>query len=186
VAGPITVAHLGRALDGVPADRIAQCLDAGGATPVDRAARALRMMLDAAPRAATDALILADAVLSQAMRRDHVLPLIALALRPRDRHLGGDDLRRACHRAVLAGTGQAVTLAADLARAAARLRAVAPALRARGAARATELFLTHDALAPGALDFMSDRAARRLCNRLVTLGALRELTGRDLFRLYGL
>jgi hypothetical protein len=32
---------------------------------------------------------------------------------------------------------------------------------------------------------MSDRAARRLCDRLVALGALRELTGRDSFRLYG-
>jgi hypothetical protein len=32
---------------------------------------------------------------------------------------------------------------------------------------------------------MSDRAARRLCDRLVDLGTLRELTGRDTFRLYG-
>ena len=44
---------------------------------------------------------------------------------------------------------------------------------------------TRDALAPGALAFMSDRAARRLCDRLVALGAVRELTGRDTFRLYG-
>jgi len=49
------------------------------------------------------------------------------------------------------------------------------------------MFLTRDAIAPSALAaLMSDRAARRLCDRLVTLGAVRELTGRDTFRLYGL
>ena len=71
------------------------------------------------------------------------------------------------------------------ARAAARLREVMPKLRAKAAGRAVDLFLARDALAPQALSFMSDRAARRLCDRLVALGALRELTGRDTFRLYG-
>lgn len=76
-------------------------------------------------------------------------------------------------------------LAAELARRAARLQMVVPKLRAKGAARAVELFLSRDALAPSTLDFMSDRAARRLCYRLVSLGVLRELTGRDGFRPYG-
>jgi len=62
---------------------------------------------------------------------------------------------------------------------------VAPKLRAKAAGRAVDLFLSRDALVPGALAFMSDRAARRLCDRLVALGAVRELTGRDTFRLYG-
>ena len=114
-----------------------------------------------------------------------MLPLLALTLKPRDLRLRGDDLRLACHRAVVSAVGQALPLAGDLARAAARLRAVAPKLRAKAAGRAVDLFLSRDALVPGALAFMSDRAARRLCDRLVALGAVRELTGRDTFRLYG-
>ena len=46
------------------------------------------------------------------------------------------------------------------------------------------MFLSNDALVPAALP-LSDRAARRFCDRLVDLGVVRELTGRDTFRLYG-
>ena len=70
------------------------------------------------------------------------------------------------------------------ARRATHLKAVAPKLRAKGAVDAVEMFLTRDAVAPSALP-LPDRAARRLCDRLVDLGAVRELTGRDTFRLYG-
>lgn len=185
VTRPISVAGLARALEGFAAERIALCLDAAGATPVDRAAGVLESVLADSPRAETAALILADAVLSRATGRDHLLPLLALTLKSRDLRLRGDDLRLACHRAVAVGAGQTMPLAGDLARAAARLQAVVPKLRAKGAARAVDLFLSRDAVAPAALDFMSDRAARRLCERLVALSALRELTGRDTFRLYG-
>jgi hypothetical protein len=186
VARPISVAGLAKALDGVAPERIALSMDAVGPTPVDRAAWVLEAVLTEAPRAETAGLILADAVLSKAIGLDHLLPCLGLALKPRDLRLDGDALRLACHRAVVVAAGQALPLATDLARRAARLQAVAPKLRARGAGRAVDLFLAQDALAPAALAaFMSDRAARRLCDRLVALGALRELTGRDAFRLYG-
>lgn len=185
-ARPVSVAHLTTVLDGIAQERIVLCLDAVGPTPVDRAAQVVEAMLADSPRAEAAALILADAVLAKAMGGTHLLPILALTLRPRDLRLRGDDLRLACHRAVVSAVGQALPLAGDLARASARLQAVAPKLRAKAASRAVDLFLSRDALAPGALTFMSDRAARRLCDRLVALGALRELTGRDTFRLYGL
>lgn len=186
VGRPISVAHLAKALDGVSAERIALCLDTVGGTPVERAANVLEAVLTDSPRAETAALILADAVLSRAVGREHILPLVSLGLKSRDLRLRGDDLRLACHRVVVIGAGQAVPLAADLARRAARLRAVVPKLRAKGAERAVDLFLSHDALAATELcAFMSDRATRRFCDRLVDLEAVRELTGRDSFRLYG-
>lgn len=185
VARPISAGHLAKVVEGMTADEVALCLDADGGTPVGRAAAVTEAVLAAAPRAETAALILADAVLARAMGWDHLVPLLSVGLGPRDLRLRGDDLRQACGRAVVTGAVQAVRLAAELARAAARLRAAQPKLRAKGAGRAVEIFLARDALAPGALGFMSDRAARRLCERLVALGALRELTGRDTFRLYG-
>jgi len=190
VARPISVAQLGRALEGIAPERIGLCLDASGPTPVDRAAQVIDAVLTDSPRAETMALILADAVLSTSLAGTHLVPLLALALKARDLRLRGDDLRLACHRAVADGVRQAVPLASNLARGAARLRAAVPKLRAKGAARAVEMILSQDVLTPVALarampEILSDRAARRLCERLVELGALRELSGRDTFRLYG-
>ena len=186
VARPISVAHLGKAMDGVSAERVALCLDAMGSNPVDRAAGVIEAVLADLPRAETTALILADAVLAKSLGWEHILPLMSLGLKPNDLRLREDALRRGCHRAIVAGVGQVVPLAADLVRRAARIKAVVPKLRAKGADRAVDLFLSRDAVTPAALAaFMSDRAARRLCDRLVDLGAVRELTGRDSFRLYG-
>lgn len=185
-ARPVSVGHLAKVLEGVSSDQIALCLDAGQGNPVVRAAAVIAAVLADAPRAETAALILADAALSKALGWRHLLPLVALGLKPRDLRREGDALQLACHRALVTAAGQAVAAAADLTRRAARLRVLAPKLRAKGAERAVEMFLARDALAPTALTpFMSDRAARRLCDRLVELGALRELTGRETFRLYG-
>ena len=64
---------------------------------------------------------------------------------------------------------------------------MAPKLRAKGAGRVVAALLDDDAVSanmkfPG----LSDRGLRRLFDRLIELGAVRELTGRPTFRLYGL
>ncbi len=183
---PILAAPLAKVLDGQSVERIAVYLGVSVGNPVDRAAAVLEAMLTEHPHDETATLIMADAALAKASARDPLLPVLSLGLNPRDLRLRGEDLWLACHRAVATASGQAVTLAADLARRAARLRAVVPQLRAKGAAKAVDLFLSHDAQSPGALTgLMSDRAAWRFCDRLIDFEAVRELTGRDTFRLYG-
>lgn len=180
----VSVKALSRALPTIESCQIATWLDAGNGAPVTRAAMALDAVLTEAPRAEVPALILADAALAQALGWDHVVPLLAAGLKRTDLRKRGDDLRLACHRAVTASAVEAARLAVDLARRASLLKGVAPKLRAKGAGAAVKIFLTQDAVAPSALP-LPDRAARRLCDRLVDLGAVRELTGRDTFRLYG-
>lgn len=184
VERPLSIKALGRALPSLESGPIAAWLDARQGAPVTRAALVLEAVLTEAPRADVAALILANAALAQALGWEHLVPLLASGLKRADLRKQGDDLRPACHRALISSAVEAVRLAADLARRAAHLKAVAPKLRAKGAGDAVEMFLTRDALAPSALP-LPDRAARRLCDRLVDLGAVRELTGRDTFRLYG-
>ncbi|MFG6661329.1 DUF1403 family protein [Sulfitobacter sp. 915] len=184
VARAVSVRSLNRALPNVEAGRIADYLDAGQGAPVCRAAAVLEAVMRAATQQEGPALILADAALSQALGLGHVTPLLAAGLQRADLRKGVDELRRACHRAVVASVVETVRLAADLTRRAAHVKAVAPKLRARGAGEAVEMFLTRDAVAAAELP-LPPRAARRLCDRLVDLGAVRELTGRDTFRLYG-
>lgn len=57
---------------------------------------------------------------------------------------------------------------------------------ARDAAATVAALLSEDALAPRAGLHASDRAARRLFERLTALGLVRELSGRAQFRIYGL
>ena len=185
VARPISVGALHRALPALSPEQIAVSLDAGVGAPIARAAALLEAVLPDSPQKEASALILADAALAQAMSWSHAMPLLAAGLKRRDLHKTGDELRLACHKAVLASTGEATRMASDLARRADHLRKLAPKLRARGAGEAVEIFLSQDAVMPAALP-LSDRAARRLCDRLVELGVVRELTGRDTFRLYGL
>ena len=185
VERPVSVKALDRALPTLEPGQIATWLNAGQGAPVSRAARVLEAVLEKAPRAEMPGLVLADAALAHSLGWDHLLPLLASGLKQADLRKRGEDLRLACHRVLVASAVEAVRLAADLARRTAHLKAVTPKLRAKGAGDAVEMFLTRDAVAPAALP-LPGRAARRLCDRLVDLGAIRELTGRDTFRLYGL
>jgi hypothetical protein len=81
----------------------------------------------------------------------------------------------------------ACDLAAELRRRAQKLAEAAPKLRAKGARAALQALLDQDSLAAATpIAGLSERGTRRLLLRLAALGAIRELTGRATFRLYGL
>lgn len=154
----------------VDAERIVIWLDAGQKAPLARAAAVLQGVLADRPRNQTTALILAEAALAQAFGWSQVLPLLALGLKRSGLRETGADLRLACHRAIVTAAVEATREARDLSRRAARLKEVAPKLRAKGADEAVARFMTCDAVAPTSLTSLrSDRAARRSCDRLVDL-----------------
>ena len=166
-------------------------------TPVGQASQILAAVLRQFPREEAAALMLADVALARAIGWDRPVPLLAAHI-PRKviRAIadGADDPVLYVHRAMVAACDRTIRLAADLDRRVARLRAIAPKLRAKGSGEALTVFLRHDAVSPsgmlspvisGTPVQMTDRAARRLCDRLVELGVVRELTGRSTFRLYG-
>jgi len=177
-----------------PLDPAAGPDPAAGSDPVARAARALQAALEESGDP-TRALLAAEAALAAALGWPRVLPVLTPGLTRADLAVTGAALTTVLDRAIATQAPKILQKARDLARRAERLRAVAPRLRSRGANAALAMFLTEDALAPtlalapvvrGSAVRMSDRAARRLCERLVELGGLRELTGRASSRLYGL
>ncbi|MFG1210253.1 DUF1403 family protein [Xanthobacter flavus] len=160
------------------------------------AASAVATVSAAAPGTEALAWWIADLTLARRMRWPIPVPVLATqihapALRsaPGGRRYrpGGEGGEAALCLAAAAGAAEACRLAADIARRAARLGAVAPKLRAKGAGEAIALLLDDDAVS-GALTTaaLSRWASRRLFERLVALDAVRELSGRSTFRLYGL
>lgn len=158
----------------------------------------LRAVLDVDDRAERFACLLSDIVLARALNWKAVLPVTVQRLTKgmlRDLTANGQGAELAIQACVLDSIEDAMRQARDLARRAEALRTVAPKLRAKGSVAAVELFLTEDAVAPASMLSprirgtsipMTDRAARRFCDRLVELGVARELTGRSSFRLYGI
>jgi len=131
---------------------------------------------------------LADAVLAERLKWPFALPLLAAPPHAPGAGRGGDpSWTAACCLAYARAAAEACRLAADLSRRADRLLSVAPKLRAKQAAAIVAALLDDDALtASSGAGGMTDRNLRRLFDRLVCLEALRELTGRDSFRIYGL
>ena len=136
---------------------------------------------------------LADSVLAQRLKWPFALPLLAASLfSPAGRGARGDLADGAETTRVLfayaRAAAQASDLSAELGRRAQRLCEAAPKLRAKGARAALQALLDDDSLSVSAKigGQISTRGARRLFDRLVGLGAIRELTGRATFRLYGL
>jgi len=141
------------------------------------AARAVAAALDKPSPAL--AFAVADAVLAACLGWPAVLPLLASAQPGPGEAAGCAAYARAAARAC--------DLHAELARAEARLREVAPKLRAKGSSAALAHLLAEDALTTASqIPGLSERGLRRLFDRLVGLGAVRELSGRPTFRLYGL
>jgi hypothetical protein len=170
--------------------------EGAAASPVARAISILTNMLQTFPRREAVALFCADVILARSLGWDRLLPLFGLYMNRKTLRAGskGEDIGLACHNAVARAAQDVTRLGHELARRAARLRAVSPKLRSKGADEAVLLFLSEDAVLPssmlspfirGSSTSMTPRSARRFCERLIELGVLRELTGRATFRLYG-
>jgi len=138
------------------------------------------------------AAFLADVVLAQKLGWPFSFPLLAEPLFSQARRRMALDVDEGAQTvrvlfAYAQAAEKACDLAADLQRRAQKLLDAAPKLRAKGAAAALNALLDDDSVsATTKIPGLSERGARRLLERLVELGALRELTGRATFRLYGL
>jgi Protein of unknown function (DUF1403) len=139
-----------------------------------------------------------DMVIAVRLRWPRPVPLIAAKILDPTLRLPGAGRRpkpgdpawpNAAAGAVALAAASALNLAAELARRSNTLIAVAPKLRSKPAQKIVDLLLAQDCLSPAEAARhapMTGRAARRLFDRLVSLGAAREFSGRPTFRLYGL
>ena len=139
-----------------------------------------------------------DLVFASQLRWERPLPLIATKILDPTLRAPGADRRpkpgepgweRTAEAAITLAAASALDLGADLSRRAESLLTVAPRLRAKPTMKIVGMLLAEDCVSPGEAARtakMTERSARRLFERLVKLGAVRELSGRPTFRMYGL
>ncbi|WP_027062325.1 DUF1403 family protein [Mesorhizobium loti] len=176
-------------------DRIDDLVRSGSPAPF--AAAAIAAQLQALrPDGIVLAWWLADLTLAQRLRWERPVPLLVTQVHTaafraeggRGRIRPGEEgFERAVCLALVQAVVDACRLATEIGRRAERLAVVTPKLRAKGAGEAISLLLSEDAVS-GLLvtPKLSRFAARRLFERLTDLDAVRELSGRPTFRLYGL
>lgn len=175
--------------------RIADLVRSGRPAPFIAAA-VMAQVHAARPDADLLAWWLADQALALRMRWPFPVPLLVGQAQSAlfrgtgrgGRLLPGDaGFQKALCLALTQSAAAACRLAAEIAPRADRLAAVAPKLRAKGAGEALRRLMDDDAV-PGTLqtEQLSRWATRRLFERLTALEAVRELSGRPAFRLYGL
>lgn len=140
---------------------------------------------------------LADWAIAARLRWPFVVPLLVTQARgpafrgPDGRgkkiRPGEERFERALCVALALAAADACRLGSQIAPRAARLLAITPKLRAKGAGEVVQMLLDQDAV-PGTLqtEKLTRWGARRLFERLQTFNAVRELSGRSTFRLYGL
>ncbi len=160
------------------------------------AAGAATAIMHEDPNAEALAWWMADLALSWRMGWRNAVPLIASQIHATvlrfgpDRRRGRPDapgFERAACIAAAAGASEACRLATAIALQAERLQEVTPKLRAKGAGEVIALLLSDDAVSGSFTSKAMTRwASRRLFERLQHLDAVRELSGRSSFRLYGL
>jgi len=131
------------------------------------------------------AIWLSDMLLAASFNWTAPVPLLAGHIRHGDLKASA-SLPDIVSRAYTAAALEAVDLFNEIKRAALTLAAAASSLRSKAAIPTIKLLLCEDAVRPADGKAASARANRRIFERLHELGAVRELTGRPTFRLYGI